>query len=419
MGVMRSAALVTCVVSLLFAGPALGSEPQTLRAVNRERLILLVITPSGNVANTNISELIKLSDDALRRHTNLTADPYPQESVQRCRGKLSCIALEVRDDTSAKGRGDVRYMVLLSNLSQPGSADRLSAALVDLPAADAAFREVSGTDLSPEDAEARISEASVLVRPAAALLKNESEARAHIEKLFTTEFKAAFVEGKNWEPFGVVELEGLPAGTEIRVDGVSAGVSQGGQTRVADVEQGQRKLTLENPSYEPYAGTVEVIAAQSVTVRPDMKRVADPFVGTLRASTVWGGAALAAAGVGIGVIGLSKSSDAEANCISVQQRGGPAAPGCGGDEWAGWNQGYEGAGVNPNGGFRVVPVSAALVGGGAVMSLGTMLGDDSEDPIWPFILGVGAGALIFGSMMLLEGDHGFCPNGQVKSPDGC
>lgn len=425
-GTWRAAAALLLV--LLAGVPAAGATPQEIRLDERERLALLVITPKGDVANVNTSRLIQLADAALKTNTNLTADPLPQESVADCKGRLSCIVLRVRgdyreDDVRASHRSfreyararrerrerDVRYIAILTNLPQAGVADRLSAVLIEADRVLEELHDHSTPGESDDEREARLLETAVVARAQPALLKNETEARAFIDRLFSEELRNAFEVGGNWQPYGAIEIAELPEGTAIILDGGAIGVSRAGTVRITGVTAGQRVVLLDNPRFEPHEIRADVRPERTVTLEP----VLEPRTGVLpritRSAAVWTGAAMFAGGVAITAFSLVASNSATQACLVSGTD--PGQGDCGGREFL-----RSGSGTvsdpfqdDPNpGALLLAPLGYSLAAGGGILSLGTLFGvDEDEYPLWPAVIGLGTGALIYGLSAALDGDRGF------------
>src|SRR5262245_27772195 len=168
---------------MLAAAPAVLSllcaqAPNDAIVLGEKKTInFLLITPTGNVASTSSSELIRLVSALLTEHTDLAPAIIDPAQVAECKGRIACIV--------PKTRGEARLLLVLSNLTGSGVADRLSVLLVDI---EAAQRIVDETPRDVEDfeieLEARINDRAVLARPKWAALANGEETRGFLDRLF-------------------------------------------------------------------------------------------------------------------------------------------------------------------------------------------------------------------------------------------
>jgi hypothetical protein len=397
------------VLALALSGVARGAaprDPSVLSLGERQRVALVVLNPKRDLANTSQSQLIELSEAALRLHTSLTADPYPQEAVADCQGRIWCIVERVRKEREA------RYVVILSNLAQEGRADRLAALLIDADRALEEHRALAGGRDSEEELEARISEVAVRARPAAAMIATPAEAARHLEQLFTKDFRGAFEESGHWEPYGAIEIAGLPKGTQVIIDGASAGLSESAKTRVEEIIAGRRTLRLEHPETEPYEAPIEIKARETLAIAPELVARAGPSGSALNTIAIAAGVGLAAGGAILTVVSLASSPSYEAVCLRVNTAGGSGEGTCGSSEFVRFgapDRIDDHFATSPNGGGpAIAPLGYSLLAAGAVMSLGTIFfGAEDRAPILPIALGLAAGGISYGASVALEGDLGF------------
>src|SRR5687767_3628330 len=119
---------------------------------NRKPLAFLLITPSGNVANTSSSEIIRIMSALFAKHTDFELSIVDPASVIECKGQLGCMVEQVRADYNRTvyllPNGTVApydehldflkkkkvvyapYLLVLSNLTLDES-DRLSITMID------------------------------------------------------------------------------------------------------------------------------------------------------------------------------------------------------------------------------------------------------------------------------------------------
>src|SRR5262245_3018210 len=183
-----------------------GSGPIVLQ--ERYPLAFLLSTPTGEVANISSSDTIRMVSEIIDEHTNFFLQIAEAQVVTDCRGRLACLVRHARPDYNREGllleSGTVapfsehirdlrqrkavypRFMLILSNVTLPGQADRLSAVLLDTDIALEYFHSASRDDPEWErDTDARINENAVIFGPQRAQVNNPQEARDFVQDLFS------------------------------------------------------------------------------------------------------------------------------------------------------------------------------------------------------------------------------------------
>lgn len=424
---MRRALLALSVTGTLSGLFGIASAaPGSIALQSRKPLSFLLINPSGNIANTSSSEIIRIVTDLFERHTDLQPTILDAKSVASCKGQLGCIVRIVRTDynraeyllangTVAPYKEHRRYLrkrkvqypkhlLVLSGLSL-GASDRLSVTLVDTDTAleyyHQAFRNREDWE---RDTEAKINEYAVVGGTKWGELKSEADARSFLETHFNTALRKHFEATGSWEPFGQIEIESQVAGQAISLNKETVGATSSGLTRILSVPAGDYELKLEHPNYSDYATSFKVERGKLVRVKAVVQQNASPVASGLRQGLLWGG-------VGVGVIGAVVAGVALGTQDSSVQTFCPGAEsGCSGSR-------FTRTGYNPDlaptfddnvnsGAVLLAPLGYSLAIVGATWSLGTwLLGDDDDLPWIQLVAGLALGGLSYGLSVALDGPN--------------
>jgi hypothetical protein len=405
------------------ASAADDKSVEALYAQDRVPLAFLLNTPTGEVAKASSSDIIRIVSDYLKEHTNFSLQVNDTNIATECKGRVTCLVLQVRTDYNRmallKDEGGVipyseylaelarkkqphpRYLLVLSNVTVEGHADRLSALLIDTDIALDRFHSAPRQGDWEREVESRINESAVVAGPTRGEVKSPDEARRFLENLISQELSRPFEETKNWEPYGSIELATPHAGVSISLDGVSIGTTHAGKTTVARVTPGTRKLTLEHPDFRLYTSEVNVERQKAATVEVDLVRSGSSGGAIARKVTIWSGAALGAAGIGFIVFAIARQhpdlmtgcfKDAASSCRTAAQF-----------QTFGYDPSKTTGQVNPAG-LMAAPLGYSLVGTGVIWSLGTLFfGDDAEIPWLQLGVGLAFGLASYGVSAVLNG----------------
>lgn len=388
---------LAAVLSLLLAqaGPAAGSTANEAIVLGEKKPIgFLLITPTGNVASTSSSELIRIVSAQLTEHTDLRAAIIEPAAVAECRGRVACFA--------SKSGSEARLLLVLSNLTGSG-ADRLTVLLIDT---DAARRIADETPRDTEDfdleLEARINDGAVLARPKWVALANEGETRNYLRRLFESELKAGFERTGNWEPYGSIELIVEHEAMGIELDGAAIGTTRPGRTTILHVTPGKRSLRLTHPSFEPYSGEANVERGSTVQLTPELVAEAG-LAPALRTGMFWTGLGLAATGTALTAIAVARqSSSVKSYCIEGVD------PGCSA------GRSFQRADYDPDraptfeddvnpGGLLLAPAGYSLIAaGGSWALLSALFEGDTRAPWIELAAGLAIGGLSYGLSAAFE-----------------
>jgi hypothetical protein len=418
---------LTLALALLSATPSEGTD--LIMPSNRKPLAFLLITPSGNVANTSSSDIIRIVSELFAKHTDFQPNIVDPASVSECKGQLGCMVQQVRSDYQRAvyllPNGTVApfdehleylkkkkivyptYLLVLSNLTLDES-DRLSITMIDTDIAleyfHEALRDREGWERSTE---ARISEYALIGKPIERELKSEAAAQGFLEDWFNTELRRHFSDSGNWEPFGSIEIESTIVGAGISIDGSAIGTTAAGVTRVLNVTAAKHALKFEHPGHDTYETEVAVERGKAAKVRVDLMQRGDPISYAFRQGLLWGGGAIALAGAAAAIAaavladGSVKTYCAtiegmETNCGSARFTTTAYKPGRAPtfmDE------------VN-SGSVLFAPLGYSIAVTGLAWSLGTLfLGDDDDFPWIQLVAGVALGGISYGLSALLNPDN--------------
>lgn len=407
-------------VALLSASTAAAAEPQTIDIHPRVPLVLVVATPTGQVANISKSEIIRIVSDLTKRHTDFFPGELDEIVVEECKGRLACLALKARRDynrdawmrsdgspepfsafleAARDGEPKAQYMLMVSNVAIADRPDRISMTIVDLHLALRTFHGAERRAGWEDDVEATIGEEAVLVPSIRAEVRDAQEAETFLATTFSRELQPKLEERGHWEPYGDVEIETNADAPSFRVDGDSIGTGTR-HTKLAGVRPGTHAIEVEAPGFLPAEVEVTVTKGAVAPLRVELGIAPNNTVGIVRAITLWGGVAVAAAGAAVLIYGLASGGGAETSCF----RGSDCEA-----SRAFRTFGYDASAagtlepVNPPG-VLVVPLGYSLAGAGATFALGTWLIGGEEDVPWiQWIAGVAVGALAYGLSVALDG----------------
>lgn len=384
-----------------------GRDPAVLDVREHRPLAFVLLAPSGRMATTSRSELIRLLSVALGRSTDLVVEPIDSALVADCAGELGCMVAKL--DASGGRVAAAELLLVASIVGREGKGDRLSATLVDAKTARIEYARVSRDD--PDwrlVAEASITERAVRATMPWRELEGDDGALRTVEHLVTDVLRPPLEDLERWEPWGELGLSNLGPGWGLDLDGATIGTTSGAATtRIVGLSAGTHRLELAHEAFEPIDVTLTI--ARGKTTRYDAEPTARAgSLAGLRTGVLWGGAAVAVAGAAVLTWSLARADgDVVVYCL---REGGAECDVSSRFQTAGYAPGTVPAfddRVNPSG-LRVAPLGYALVGTGVVWSLGTLLLTDDGDVPWPEVVaGLAIGALAYGLSAALDGDSAF------------
>lgn len=403
------------VIPLLSA--LVASSGATLAAEERVPIAVVVNTPTGKAARISRSEIIRIIDDLLKRHTDFFSQPIDEQVIEDCTGSLTCIATTTRRDyereTGSKGgagrmtfdrylarleeRGlEVpRLLLMVSNVAGSERGDKLSVLLLDLDGALRLYHDAERKPGFEDEVEIEISEKAILAQSRPALVLDEPEANAVLTRAFERGFEKALRDAGHWAPFGEIRLALNVAGVGVDLEGRAIGQIDTTAGTIRGVRPGRRKLTFRRADYEVAEREVEVTAGTTAAVDVTLLPRATSDAGVVHSAVLWGGAATAAIGVALVAYGLTRvDSGVTSHCFE-------GAPDCDSRNdfiSFGFDPGANGVSqpVNP-GGVLVVPLGYSLAATGATWSLGALTFEhDAEIPWISIVVGAVVGVLGYG-----------------------
>jgi hypothetical protein len=409
-----------------------SSGVHTISLQERQPLAFLLGTPTGQIANIRSSEIIRAVTNLLREHTNFSPELTDSTHLTSCKGRLGCLVEAVRGDyhyeSMLMANGEKipfeqhlrsltrekvsypQYLIVMSNITLEGAADRISVVLVDTDLALEVLHNARRDQSNwREDAEARISETAVRFGPNRTEVRTADEANALLDRLFTKELSLVFQASANWEPYGEIVIHTDSDGHAIVLDGTIVGTTAGTETRITHVTQGPRALELQHPKYETFSTSVEVVRGKSVEVRATLERSQSSGSSIARSSLFWGGIGAAAIGTTLLVLAIAQQDGGVRNyCFS-------SSVGCEAKSsfvTSGYDPGLA-ADLNPEvnpSGLLMAPLGYSLMLGGGTWTAGTMLFGSEDDFPWiPLVAGVVVGGLSYGLSAALNSPSGSEP----------
>lgn len=182
-----------------------------------------------------------------------------------------------------------------------------------------------------------------------------------------------------WRPYGDLLVEGGVAGVEIYVDGALIGAMQGPRHRLRGLRAGSHELVLRHPELEVFTARVEVRRGAESVMQADLRPNPKPVAQVMNGALLWGGAVVAAAGVGVLAYGVHEGQRVGVRCLHACPEGRDFAR-LGGDL----------SQPNPNGtGLPIAPLGWGLAGMGLTWALSNaLLGDDTRVPWVEVVLGL-------------------------------
>ncbi|MCB9654197.1 MAG: hypothetical protein H6729_08735 [Deltaproteobacteria bacterium] len=440
-----------------------GAGVHVVTVDEREPLAFLLVTPTGQVAHANASDIIRSTAERLEADTNFALRVTDALSVRECRGRLGCMIRKIRPDydrppterrgpssrtqnanpqnaeteepategphdprlpsasmTTERHTETPRYLLLLSNVALGPSGDQLSMTLVDMDEALAIYLAAQRRARAPLDdsrsaradydweveADAAISERAIVSGPRTKRLTDAREVSAFLDQVFREDLRPAFLRTGHWTPYGQIEIQLATRGYEILLDGVTVGATAAGTTRIEHVTAGRRVLGLRRADVLPYEQTLEIARNETVVLTPVMTNRA-PDWRAERNVVIYGGGAVALAGGVLLAIALSRSgADTTLYCVTGER--------CHDTQLfqraTFSNDGSPTFGSSAKGrGPMLAPLGYSLVLTGATWSVGSLLSDEEAPPWLELGAGVLVGVLAYSVSAILESKDPLTP----------
>lgn len=330
-------------------------------------LDLVLLVPAGELgAAATRSEIIRGVDEALLAHTSLRAEPIDSALLaETCpEGKFGCFSRRlVRSELYA----------VISVVSLGEGSLRLAATLIDAKRARAC---------PPNAGEEACIVTTAVIASAPPQIVAAQEVMPRIRAFLLERSRHAFDAAKVWEPYGALSIAFAEEGFEVQLDGETIGSSSKPATRIERVLPGPRKVQLSRGSVSTRAEVVLVERAKTATVA--MTLDLDPH--PLRTVLLYSGAGAAVAGVVLTTVAIVEagSRGSIVGCVGANVS-------CSG-RFVGSGDVRDPRPLQPATGPRGVllaPLGLALAGGGAAWSIGSLLGDEPDPPLFEALIGAG------------------------------
>lgn len=409
-----------------------------LRASERVPFRFVFHSPTGSVGATTQSAVTAAVAEAIESNTDLRVSALEDQKVDQCvdasgaRGRLTCLVEESSDawnrlrksKEGLAGRhwselrnalraspAHARYVLVLS-ASRLDRGDRMAALVIDIEAAlefvHRIRREGPPTPEQFAEVEEKISQHAVIARPPPAEVRSADETERYVDRLVERDLRDAFEKAGHWRPFGTVIVEVAKSDPfQVDMDGESLGATSGGGVKLIDVRPGDRTISLKNADYEDYETTVTVETGKPAHVRANPIKKPSAVATYVRPVVIWSGVAAAAAGVGLVVASLVKTSELRDGCVRAA-----SAPDCErSPEFLrfGASASPDPFG-NPNGDSApIAPLGYSLIGLGATWIGGPLLiGAKDRIPWIDAIVGAVVFGAAFGISIAADGTSGVC-----------
>lgn len=345
-------------------------------AAERDRLPVVLLSPSGQPVQTSRSLLVQTVSGAVEPNTRYRIRVLEGDEITACRGRLSCLSrIGLREVPKAC------RMLIVSLLTGP-DGDLASVLLLNLERArDALLKSHAPEEGSDQAVELELSETALTwPREGMAPVSYEEELRALLDDAVQQAFRRSFERAGAWQVYGRLEIVSPVAGFSVILDGRPIGQTIVGALELENVGVGTRNLAFEARGYAPILQTVVVSpgVAQRVTLEPEEVIVR----GGARSFTFLAGTLFAASGLGL---------------LSLAEIADPRGDGSHSDYL---RFGFSASGSNGRG-VAIVPLGAALLAAGVTWAVGSWLfGDDREIPLAQWLLGAAMGTLLYATLVL-------------------
>lgn len=348
-------------------------------AAERDRLPVVLLSPSGQPVQTSRSLLVQTVSGAVEPNTRYRIRVLEGDEITACRGRLSCLSrIGLREVPKAS------RMLIVSLLTGP-DGDLASVLLLNLERArDALLKSHAPEEGSDQAVELELSETALTwPREGMAPVSYEEELRALLDDAVQQAFRRSFERAGAWQVYGRLEIVSPVAGFSVILDGRPVASTVAGTLRLENVAVGTRNLAFESGGYAPILKTVVIAPGSTQQVALEPKKVIDGA--GPRSFTVFAGALSITAGFGL--IAFAELADPRRTSR---------------------DEGYLHFGFSSRGrdgeGPAIVPTGLALLLAGVTWAFGTWLwGDADELPVGQWLLGAVLGAGAYSGLVLLGG----------------
>ena len=365
----------------------------SVHASEREPLPVLVLSPSSQATHLSRSTLLRLIGDQIEASTKYRVTSVEVEELAACRGRLVCLAqLSLREVPSA------RHLLVVSLLPRPDGEDLTSVLLLNLERARPLLQSPEAITGGTER-EVRLAETAIEAPEERTPLRDDQEAGDFFRRVLERSFRPAFERAGTWKPYGRLRVTAEVAGLALLLDGRPVGSTVEGETLLVQVEVGPRTLEVRGEGYAPIRQDLVISSGETQAISLDLEPQGD--FGSFRIGTTIAGGVVGAMGIGLMIHGLT-AEPVGGRCVGTvdfcPERSEYLRFG-----YANSPEEFRDDGANNGRGPAIFPLGLGLFSMGLTMAAGTLLFGDDHDLPWPQILiGMGAGALVYSSLMLVE-----------------
>ncbi len=385
-----------------------------IKVHDRKPLAVLISTPTGAAGKASRSEIINEVADKLEQYTDFSLQLVSNNFLSDCRGRLACVVLKIRQDYDADSRefkltsqnyqkdSYPRYLLVVSNLTLEGEADRISALMVDTERALELYHYAGKDEPEWEDTlESQISQQAQLGRLFKAEVSSREQTLRFIDDLFIQQIRRPLTSANHWKPYGELQINVPVAGMGIDLDGRTVGTTQAGISLLKGLLPGRHQIKLHKPGYASKNFEVKIQRQKTATIQPELEVIADgsPLPGQLM---LYGGIATVVAGGVLTAIALGRQ-DGNLSTVCFKTESNSCET----------NQSFQtldytsdrdisANNLNPDG-LLLAPLGYSLMLSGAVWGTGALISEENDSPWWYLLGGIAAGGLAYGLSAALNG----------------
>jgi hypothetical protein len=375
----------------------------TVSAGERTPAVMIVVVPKEVTPRAPSSALVDAAAAVLNRTTRLALLPAERAGTDLARFAACEPAERYRCWLEATARDQTRYLFVLG--VQP---DALSLIFLDLEAAKTKIATIpQDAPDRAEQVEAEIFNLTVRAPP----VQVDSLSRHALEAWFSERLEGPIriqlTKNGDATPLGAIAVRTPVKGWPLALDGETIAATSTSAVLLTDVRPGVRRIAITPPGGPPIPRDVRVESAKTATVSFTFgPPVASTDDGTLRYGLIFGGIAASSIGGVLLASVVSRASNVREAC--VRRMGDDTSAECPGlgaitlEHDAARLPSLDPERVNPRG-VSMAPLAIGLLGGGAIIAVGTFfLRHFEEDWWWPLVAGVGFGAVSYGFGALVD-----------------
>lgn len=387
---MKRALFAAALLSV--AGNARAGEDFEEHRLGERHALAMLVVRAGASKSAPGTDLFRAADEALSERTGLTIET-PEDAGIDAAVLAACPADELlacyaRAVPSTSQHSRLQHLLVVTLFERSDGKTNLSSLMIDLAAARRAMESIFGGD---EDAKQRLEDA-IFERTARAKervvdLKDAAAVSAYFRGLAEQDLRAMIEASGEYEPFGELELDGVPAALELAVDDSVIGRTAGKAIIIREVRPRKLRIELSDPQrrFLPLEREVDVVRGERAKLDVQLVPAADPGAApAIRRATFWSGVGLSTIGTVLLISTLAAAPSAE--------RVTPCAGGDCSPQGARFASFCELTKDRPSacgsGGVLPAPLGYSMAATGAVWAFSTaFFGDENDAPWWALISG--------------------------------